>query len=1341
MQLAGSLLSSACYLSLPRRPDVYLDGMLVDRQNCSSAWSAITFSWANDLLQLALTKQSINVEDLPKLPRVTRSAYLQPRLDGVHPSRSLLTRIVLVHWQAILLQQILTVAVVCLNFAPQVILLYILRCLEGLQSSDSSRVPALAGAMALSSCMVVSSVVDSWLYWLVVYRISIPLREQLSSVIYAKAMRSPVLSSSSRGGVPQSKADASDCETEEAPALDENTINLVAVDSKRVSDQAANNYTITSTFLKFAVACVFLILLLGWVSTLSGLCLVMAITPLNFWLSKRLGRSQTAMMNHRDQRVAVLGEVLRGIRQVKLRAHENWWEARISILRRSELRARWMCFLYDLGLMTVCALGPILLSAVSLGIYAVVDGPLTPSVAFSAMGAFASLEASIANLPELVASLIEALVSLRRIGNYLTSPDFQSPVSPSTTGSISFKGAAIAYTADVDMPLQERFVLNNLDFSFPPRALSIISGKTGSGKSLILSAIMGECEVIRGAVQVPEHRQRNPSTEQSGEEPWIMDTAIAFVPQTPWMDNATVQDNILFGLPYHQSRYQQVISDCSLTEDIKSFPQNHLTKVGAHGIHLSGGQKWRLSLARALYSRAGILLLEDIFSAVDVRTALVICNRALTGPLAQGRTRILVTHHLDLCRSRADFVIELGNGGGELACHSQLSSSEQSSSSSSTNTKTNSDDGMPKAGVLAASQHANKFDPPTGLKIDESEMERKATGWVEMKVYKRYLKAGGNGRLWSFIFLAYISYMILILSRPWWINLWTRAISSTDNLRSPVNQSMVVLGREQSHLTGDLGYYLSIYILISVLSCIAGSVRFFFIFSASLRASRELFDQLLFSVLNAPVEWFDHVPVGRILNRFSTDINLIDSKLGYDIGAMIHRFLEVIGIVISGLFATPLTAIFSLIPIVGGVYYAPRYLAAARDIKRLESSTVSPVLEHFGTSVSGLMTIRAFGNIPWCISRMQMLLDRHGQASWHLWLFNRWFNLRMNLTGAIYCALTATLVVLLPGINASIAGFVLSFTIQYPNAVLWSVRQYINVELSMSSTERVMEYENVAIEDQGGVEPPAAWPDAGVLEVQDLSVGYGNLPSVLKGVSFKVGPAEKVAVVGKTGAGKSSLTYALFRVLETRKGSILIDGVDISKLRLKELRSRIHIIPQDPIFFSGTIRSNLDPQNQYSDEEIYECLQGLQLFDSDAQSANIIAKEKSYFADLSNTVSANGEGLSFGQRQLLSLCRAFLSRPKLLVFDEATSCLDMATDALIQTFIRQQATRFGTTLLVVAHRLSTVIDFDKIIVLDSGRVVESGPAHKLINIDNGVFRSMIEISVDRVKLKELISEL
>ncbi|RSM04049.1 hypothetical protein CEP52_007023 [Fusarium oligoseptatum] len=327
----------------------------------------------------------------------------------------------------------------------------------------------------------------------------------------------------------------------------------------------------------------------------------------------------------------------------------------------------------------------------------------------------------------------------------------------------------------------------------------------------------------------------------------------------------------------------------------------------------------------------------------------------------------------------------------------------------------------------------------------------------------------------------------------------------------------------------------------------------------------------------------------------------------------------------------------------------------------------------------------------------------------------------MSLTGAIYCALTATLVVLLPGINASIAGFVLSFTIQYPNAVLWSVRQYINVELSMSSTERVMEYENVVIEDQGGVEPPAAWPDAGMLEVQDLSVGYGNLPCVLKGVSFKVGPAEKVAVVGKTGAGKSSLTYAIFRVLEARKG-------------------RIHIIPQDPIFFSGTIRSNLDPQNQYSDQEMYECLQGLQLFDSDAQSANIMAKEKSYFADLSNTVSANGEGLSFGQRQLLSLCRAFLSRPKLLVFDEATSSLDMATDALIQKFIRQQAARFGTTLLVVAHRLSTVIDFDKIIVFDSGRVVESGPAHELINIDNGVFRSMIEISVDRAKLKELISQ-
>lgn len=557
--------------------------------------------------------------------------------------------------------------------------------------------------------------------------------------------------------------------------------------------------------------------------------------------------------------------------------------------------------------------------------------------------------------------------------------------------------------------------------------------------------------------------------------------------------------------------------------------------------------------------------------------------------------------------------------------------------------------------------------------------------------------------------------------------------------------SQVTVARTDS----DLWFYLGVYVALSVIACVLGTLRYYCILSASIRASRNLFNQLTYAVLRAPLRWLDTMPVGRILNRFTADFHLIDSRLGYDVGFMAYHVLEVLGIIIAGVLVSPLLIVFAVVLLGLCLHFAVRYLAGAREIKRLESNAKSPIFEQFGSALAGLGTIRAFTKVETYIHRMYGLIDRHAQAWWHLWLFNRWFSFRMNLIGALFSMITAALIVSIRGMRASLAGFALSFALQYTGAISWSLRQYANVELEMNATERVVEYSNIAIENQGGEDVPAAWPTEGKLEVENLVVGYApDLPPVLKGLSFRVEKNQRVGVVGRTGAGKSSLTLALFRFLEAREGRIIIDGIDVSKIKLHDLRSRLAIIPQDPVLFSGTIRSNLDPFDEYSDEELFDALERVHLISRDGSadssgtatpaSSSPSIKNANIFQSLQSPISEGGLNLSQGQRQLLCLARAIVSRPKIMVLDEATSAVDMATDALIQRSIRSEFGRNATTLLVIAHRLSTIVDFDRILVMDAGRAVEFGTPRELMGIEGGVFRSLVEESGERRVLEEII---
>lgn len=431
------------------------------------------------------------------------------------------------------------------------------------------------------------------------------------------------------------------------------------------------------------------------------------------------------------------------------------------------------------------------------------------------------------------------------------------------------------------------------------------------------------------------------------------------------------------------------------------------------------------------------------------------------------------------------------------------------------------------------------------------------------------------------------------------------------------------------------------------------------------------------------------------------------------------------------------------------IYVAYLFLIGAREVKRLESNAKSPVFEQFGSALTGVATIRAFSKTDKYIERMFRKIDDHSTTFWHLWAFNRWMGWRMSLVGGFFATVVAILIIVLPNIDASLAGFALSFALEYGQTVIWTIRHYTNLELDMNAAERIIEYSNLPTESLDGADPPAAWPSEGRMEVNDLVVGYApDLPPVLKGLTFRAERNERIGVVGRTGAGKSSLTLAIFRFLEARQGTIYIDGLDISTIKLHALRSRLAIIPQDPVLFSGTVRSNLDAFDEHTDSELRDALERVHLVtasalatpgepaESSASAASTTNTNTNPFTSLLSPITEGGLNLSQGQRQLLCLARAIVSRPKIMVLDEATSAVDMATDTLIQRSIREE---FGdSTLIVIAHRLSTIADFDKILVLDDGKSVEFGTPTDLMRRDGGLFKGMVKESGEREKLEALI---
>ncbi|KAH8588532.1 ABC bile acid transporter [Bisporella sp. PMI_857] len=1374
-QIAEAATVAVVLFCIERRPDVYRNGHLVERQFQGSLWSRYTYSWAEHILDEAAAK-NIDAKELPALDATASAKDVGEKFKNMalKPSTALWK---LIFWRLrwTLIWQWIVIAFSCFfDVGPEFAMLRILQYLEARRDFEAPDARAWLWVGAMLLITVGSTIIDHRVMWSMIADVAIPIRSTLTTLLFEKVVRLKDVGEATDAVEKKGEGATADgvdkAQSSEAPEPDktnkptrqtqQDVVNIFAVDTNMVAMFAANQ----QMYINFA----FRVFILG----------------------RRYAAYQQALMKARDEKTTIITEVLNGIRQIKFSATEEQWFRKIKDVRENELRTLWQAKLATVIMGLASDLTPVLFAVFTLSSYSYFEGDLIPSVAFTAISLFIQMEGLTNMLPYLMTLGVNAKVSCDRIDKYLNAPEREQTTFPGE--SVGFHNATISFPTNSKDETEERFIMRDITLEFPSEELSVISGPIGAGKSLLLAAILGESELLSGYITVP----RPPSLDarfdsKANADNWILPSAIAYIAQTPWIENATIKNNILFGLPEDPVRYEKVIKACALTKDLAMFDDRDQTEVGAQGISLSGGQKWRLTLARAFYSRAGILIMDDIFSALDAHVGKEIYDNALMGELSIGRTRILVTHHVSLCLPRAKYAVRLG-AQGTLEHAGFVTELKQSRSfddilnaeDAEVRGETRSSPDLASSGTTLRDEAQGSIvvleDVPTVPKSTPKKLvedEKRETGRVKRNVYTGYLSSTGGIPFWGFVIIVYFVAQGLAMSRSWWVKIWTSSYEHSHGQIMVQNATLLpsyghtfqtqflahpkvstFLSPKPSSSESNLLYYLGIYVGISLILIVVVAFRSYFVYRGALTGSRKLFEDMTYSVLRTPLRWLDTVPTGRILNRFTADFQNIDSTLGLYFGIFCSAILGLIGIWVTGAIISPYMLISSIFLLGSCVYMTRRYLNGARTIKRLESIQKSPMISHFSSSLEGLSTIRAFGNAPVFVDRMYVLIDAFADSTWHNWLFSNWIGFRMAIVGSCFSSIVAAFIVSTNGIDASLAGFALAFALDYRGAAMRIIRLVANIELDMNAAERVFEYCNIDMENQGGIDNlRASWPEEGKLEVTDLEVGYAEgLPSILKGLTFKADSNQRIGVVGRTGAGKSTLSLALFRFLEARKGSIIIDEIDISTIKLHDLRTRLAIIPQDPVLFSGPIRSNLDPFDEFSDYQIKEVLARVHLTPSvdntptpeplvdaseavnESETTTIISDNgnANIFLDLSSPISSGGTNLSQGQKQLLCLARAILSRPRVLILDEATSAVDMSTDALIQRSIREEFA--NTTLLVVAHRLSTVADFDRILVMRDGVAAEFGSPKELLQTEDGVFKGMVGQSGQREELEKTI---
>ncbi|CAO3660699.1 unnamed protein product [Umbelopsis vinacea] len=968
-------------------------------------------------------------------------------------------------------------------------------------------------------------------------------------------------------------------------------------------------------------------------------------------------------------------------------------------------------------------------------------------------------------------------------------PTESDPLLPSNRSSediTSYSSSSSTLTSTTSTTYQgaNNFILDVPNITFPSGKLTVVFGPTGCGKSSLLNALLGEMDALTGRAWLPSHCNWNKTVTTDKFALDSVDSSlysykVAYAAQQPWIQHASIRDNIVFGQPFDEVRYNKVLYQCALIKDLDILEDGDLTEIGEKGINLSGGQKQRVSLARAVYSRSKTVLLDDCLSAVDANTASHLYERCLLGDLMHDRTIILVSHHVRLCIGGAAYLVQMSRG--QVLRHGYV----EDLRSKGELTQIFGDDDIPDPatesvksddeGVFNDEDSANSFAGSDVLRAVPKKLieeEVRQIGTVKAKIYATYLLACGGFIFWGTLLCFYIISRLSNIAENYWLKVWSAAY---DNKHTCTNSTGIAsvgqavfpkLATLATNIPStfafydqvpeggcseepvSVNYYLTVYVLISFGAIVISLFRSLIQYYGSLRASRLIFHKLLISVCHAPMRFFDTTPVGRILNRFSKDMETIDASLSWHATFLLQTVLGITAVVAVISAITPEFLVASLIIGIVYIFIGTYYVRASRELKRINSVTRSPIFSQFSETLVGVTTIRAYGQEKSFKNEMLNRLDENMRSFYTLWTTNRWLFVRVEMTGSLVSFLAGVFLLRnLDTIDAGLAGLSLSFSSTFLEHIYWLVRQYTTVEMHLNSVERVQEYLEMPQEPPGINEnnrPPLHWPFEAAISVRDLEVSYApDDEPVLRGISFDVQPREKIGIVGRTGSGKTTLTLSFLRFVEPLKGSIVIDGIDIQSIGVEDLRSKLTIIPQDAILFSGTIRINLDPFDEFSDEEIWQALRRVHLASSSSFLLDIDADEvgSKVITSLDTQISEGGTNFSQGQRQLLCMARALLrNSTRLIVMDEATSSVDFETDKKIQTTIREEFSE--STLLCIAHRLRTIIDYDKVLVIEEGKVVEYDTPFNLLHGHSGIglFKSMCERSWEYDHLLDIANQ-